>query len=420
MSKSKKIILIILAVVLVISGTVAGLSTKPEFVKKLIGGIGTGSAKDISEVCQNEFGSDYPVVQTQQKSLFYIPHPDGFIDFVTFENGSFTSYNGDVKTKDIKITCSNQKIPVKLYYTSTDEGTVGYGLYTAKQKADTKLFSYVFVRMMDCPKALKKEAATSYIIVADMDAEDAFKVNKTYSEIFSFDLKSGTTVLMTSQRDRLVQEDGTYREDWTIFTDNSLNSMDSKDLFASARTSDTGAKEIKYNMLTFANARHWSKNSASTVNGCPSYELWEKDGAYFCFVNTKDGFDIVKNGDKKAPTVSFSGKFSEYSVSGEWIMNKAEADFTNVFTGESVSGKKTAFDKFYGFIANPDGTKFVYFTSGETKSMVMFDTTSGKSTVVEDENLFDSGILNFCFTDENTFIVSAYGENGANNRVCSF
>lgn len=420
MSKSKKIVLIILAVVLVISGTVAGLSTKPDIVKKILGGIGTGSAKDISEVSQQSFGSDYPVVQTQQKNLFYIPHPDGFIDFVTFKDGAFTSYGGEVKTKDIKITCSNQKIPVKLYYTSTDAGTVGYGLYTAKQNADTKLFSYVFVRMTDCPKALKKEAATAYIIAADMDAEDAFKANKTYSELFSFNLSSGTTVLMSTQRDRLVQEDGTYREDWTIFTDNSLNTMDSKDLFASARTSDTRAEELTYNMLTFANARHWSKNSASTVNGCPSWELWEKDGAYYCFVNTKDGFDIVKNGDRKNPIASFSGNFSEYAVSGEWIMHKSEAVFTNVFTGQSISGKKTVYDKFYGFTANSDGTKFVYFTSGETKSMVMIDAKNGDSTVVADENLFDGGILNFCFVDESTFIVSAYGENGADNRICNF
>jgi len=420
MSKSKKIILIILAVVLVISGVFAVLSSNDEFSKKLLGSITTGSAKKIKDVQVGEFVSDYPLVQTQQKDLFYAPHPDGKIDFYAYKDGTFTSYSGDVKTKDIKFILSNQNVKIKLYYTSTDSGMVGYGLYTPKQESDTKLYSYVFVRMMDCPKALKKEASTSYVIAVDMDAEDSYKTEKTYSELYSFNLSSGTMVLMFSQRDRLVSEDGTYREDWAIFTDTSLNTMDSKDLFASARTTDTGAEEKTYNMLTFANSRHWSKNSASTVNGCPSYDLWEKDGAYYCFVNSDDGFNLVKNGDKENPITTFSGKFSEYAVSGEWIMNIAEAEFTNVYTGESVSGKKTVFDSFNGFTASEDGTRFVYFTSDSSgKAMVMTD-TNASSTIVKDAELFDSGILNFCFVDENTFIVSAYGESGAINRICKF
>ncbi len=411
MKKSQKIIIAVLSAVLVLSAAFFALTMNDDFLKTITGSLDVSAGEGLDSLSPVSVTTDYPLVQTEQKDLFYEAHTDGTVKFYKFENDGFTEVAG-VKTKNVTLTCSYQKVKVKLHYLSTDAGTVGYGLYNSKQESDTKLFSYIFVRLTDCPEAYAKTAKTDYVLLTDMDAEDAYKPDKTYSDMYSYNMETGKTTLVVSQRDRLVGEDGTMREDWTIFTDTMLNVGKRYDLFASARTYDTKSETPAYDFLTVANSRAANKNSAATFRNSPSYIIREKDGAYFCFANTQDGFDLVKNGDKENPLASFDGKFSSYTVSGNKILNKANLEVTDITSGEKISLKKASFTELSGFIANDSGSKYALFEDGEQQSMVLYNTESGDVKIITD-NIFNSGICNFCFIDESTVLFSSYDENGA-------
>lgn len=420
MAKSKKIVLIVLSVLLVISIAFLALTMNDGFVGKITGSLDVTAGSKLADISPVSFNSNYPLVQTEQKDVFYEAYPDGTIKFYRYANGTFTEITEGVNKKDVQLTCSYQKVKVKLHYLTTDAGTVGYGLYNSKQNSDTKLFSYIFVRMMDCPKAYSSTAKTQYVLLVDMDAEDVYKCDKTYSDMYSYDMKSGKTTLVVSQRDRLVQEDGTVREDWTIFTDTMLNVGEKYDLFASARNYDTKAESQTYDILNIKNSRSMNKNSATTMTNSPSFVIREKDGAYFAFANTEDGFDLVKNGDKKNPLKSFDGGFSDYAVSGNYILSKSSLELTDITTGESENLKKASFTDLAGFTVNSAGNRIVLFCNGEQQSMVIYDTGSGESKIITD-NIFDAGICNFCFIDDSTVLFSDYDtSNAAVNMTVTF
>ena len=416
MTKKNKIIIAVLAVILVISIILALVTSGGG----AIGRVNTEKGEALSEEISVSFETEYPLVQTQQKDLFYEPFPDGTIKYFRFDGSKFSEVTDGITVKDITLECSYQKVPVKLHYLKTDSGTVGYGLFCSEQNTGVKLFSYILVRMVDCPAAYKNAAGTEYILLTDMDAEDSYKADKTYSDMYSFDAKSGKTSLVMSQRDRTAQADGTFSEGWTIFTDSSINSENKKDLFASTRVHDSNAAAKTYSIMTVANSSAGKRVNAVTVDNCPSYEIREKDGDYFCFVSTEKGFDLIKNGDRKSPVKSFEGRFADYCVSGDWIYSKNEGGFTNFFTGETKSVKKADITTLSGFTANESGTKFVLFAGGENQSMIMYDTENHKTEVVTD-SLFDSGICNFCFADDSHFVFTTYtGSLAAKNIIYNF
>ena len=419
MTKTNKIVLGVLAAILVIAVAVTALTGSEAFLQKITGSVDANSAQTLDTLSPVAFGTDYPLVQTEQKDLFYEMNPDGTFKFYEYADGTFSEVSG-VKTKDVQLTCSSQKVKVKLHYLSTDAGTVGYGMFNSKQDSTTKNFSYIFVRMTDRPNAYASKIKTPYILLTDMESADAYKSEKTYSDMYSFDMSTGKATLVISQRDRSVQADGTMREDWTIFTDSMLNNNEKYDLFASCRNHDTTAAEQKYDILTVANSKASKKSAATTVSDSPSYVIREKDGAYYCFANTDDGFDLIRNGDKKKPLASFDGVFSDYVVSGNYLLSKNNFKVTDITSGDSVSLSKASFTELSGFIANGNGTKFALFCNGVQQSMILYNTDSDEVTVITD-SIFDNGIRNFCFIDDNTVLFSIYNEAGTTeNKTITF
>lgn len=421
MNKKQKIVLIILAVIVAIAAVFAGLSFSNGFLGKLTGSVDiTDGGSSFADVSHTDFVSDYPLVQTQQPNLFYEPHPDGTIKYYNYADGTFTE-NTEAKKKTVKLTCSYEDVSIDVYYLKTDVGTVGYGVYTTAQKSDTKLFGYIFVRLVDCPEAYKKYSKTSYMIFTDMDSEDAYRADKTYSDIYTCNLDNGKTTLLFTQRDRLVQADGTMDEGWSIFTDSQINSMNKCELFASDRVYDDRDGEPTYDFLSVSNSSSMKKTSAATVVGSPSPQIIEKDSNYFCLINTDDGFILAKNGDKKNPLATFEGDFSDFIVSGKWLLNRADMTFTDFTTGEATKVKKAKFNDCSGFIANASGTKFAIFCPGEKQSVIMYDTVADTEAIVTDSEIYNSGICNFAFIDDDTFIITNYNsEQKAVNQICKF
>lgn len=420
MEKTKKIILIILAAVLAVSVVFTALTLNDGFLAKIAKNPDVKSDITLADIETVSFTSDYPLVQTQKKDLFYEAYPDGTIKYFKFENNTFTEVTDGVSNVTVSFDCSYQTLKVKLYYLKTDIGTVGYGLFNSQQESNVKTLSYVFVRLMDCPAAFKDTAKTEYVLLTDRTAANAYKTDKVYSDIYSYNMKTGKAMLVVSQRDRTAQEDGTVNEGWTMLTDSSINGAVKRDLFASTRINDAKAESPRYCIMTVANSRAGKKADAATVTNCVSYQIREKDGNFFCFAATDKGFDLIKNGDKKKPLKSFDGEFSAYSVSGDWILNKATSEVTNIYTGETTSLKNAELSNFAGFIADESGTKFILFADGANQTMVMNNTADNSQQVVTDK-IFDGGICNFCFINSDYALASSYDDSGkAENIIIKF
>ena len=199
-----------------------------------------------------------------------------------------------------------------------------------------------------------------------------------------------------------------------------LNVGEKFDLFASARNYDTKADTLKYDILNIKNSRSMNKNSSTTMTNSPSYIVREKDGAYFAFANTDEGFDLVKNGDKKNPLKSFDGSFADYAVSGNYILSKSNLDLTDITTGETTGLKKASFTDLSGFTVNAAGNRIILFCNGEQQSMVIYDTQNSETKIITD-SIFNAGICNFCFIDDNTVLFSTYDNtNAAVNMTVTF
>lgn len=418
MTKKNKIVIIILSAVLAVCLIFTGLTFSGSFTGKLFGGMDTGSGAAFSTVKEYEFKTDYPLVKTQLENVFYEPNPDGTIKYYKYRDGEFHELSG-VKTQKVTVACSYQEVPLTLYFLDdTDVGTICYGLFNSKQDTKVKTFSYILARVIDCPKSFEDSARTQYVMLLDMDAEDAYKENKTYSDIYSFDRKSGTATLIVSSRDRTVQEDATQSETWTVFTDASVNNMSKYDWFASTRYHDTNAEKLLYDFMSVESSRSVRKSSSTVFTNSPSYDIWEKDGSVYFFADSEDGFNLVKDGKKDSPLKKFSGSFSDYLVGSHFIFDPSAMEFTDVYTGETKSVKKARFESLSGFIASPGGQNFIVFCGGNKQAMIIYKTDEDEATIVSDSDIFNSGICNYCFINNNTVLVSNYAEDGtALNRI---
>ena len=422
MSKKQKTVIIILVVLLALSGAFAALSLSGGFLGRITGRLSAGSKASVSaeDVFKGSFESDYPLVGTERRDVFYEAYPDGKIRFFRFASDSFSEIT-DVKTADVSFLASRQTVRIKIYYIKDAEGLIGYGLYNSQQKSDVKLYSYIFARVADCPASLSKYCNTGYLMFTDPDAADAYSDEKTYSDVYSVNLAKGTTSTLVSNRDRLVSEEGVYRTDWVIFTDSGINTMQKSGLFASARTHDTAERSRLYDFMTVENSRATKKTSAATLTDSPDYHIWEKDGVSYCFADTETGFDLIKNGDKKNPIKSFDGEFFDHFVGGEWILCKNTFDITNVYSGETKSLKPASFTTLAALAANPSGSRFVMLCAGKSRSIIMYDTAADTSEVLSGEAIYDNNVRNLRFTDDDTFILSVIGEDGKTvNRICKF
>ena len=90
MTKAKKITLIVLAVVLVVTTAFFFLTKNENFVNKITGTIDTSSGATLDTLSPAFCSTDYPLVQTEQKDIFYEAFPDGTFKFYKFADGTFT------------------------------------------------------------------------------------------------------------------------------------------------------------------------------------------------------------------------------------------------------------------------------------------------------------------------------------------
>ena len=183
----------------------------------------TGFAQLNSAVVQ----SQYPYMKSDIDSVFYSIDTDGYVKFFEFDGKEFSDYNGMVKTLEVAPELTYNKIPITISYIEKDGKTLGYGLFTNKNNPEVTLYSYVFAKLTDAPAVYGLKGK---MLLLNINPDEAYCYDKTYSEIFNVDMSNGGLSRVFSQRDRQADKTGKLTDRWHILTDGFLNSAQKKAL----------------------------------------------------------------------------------------------------------------------------------------------------------------------------------------------
>ena len=81
---------------------------------------GNFNGKNISTLNPSSVATEYPLVQSDFDSIYYCMKPDGVVDFYEYNGTSVSKYTGEVKTVELKPSCTYYKIPITVYYITVE------------------------------------------------------------------------------------------------------------------------------------------------------------------------------------------------------------------------------------------------------------------------------------------------------------
>jgi len=349
---------------------------------------------------------DLPPLQTDIKDLFYTVSPtDGAVNFYAYAAGALLPYEGTVTTVDKTVTCSNQELPVKLYYVEKDGVTTGYGLFTAADQTVPKVYDYAFFKIAGLPGAYGTDGA---LLLINFDKNTFWVKDRVYTEAFIIGLNGSglETKRFTNNKARTIDERGALRSDWILLTDDFLASLGTKSYFLSSRDYTLDKKGQVADILT--NAEPKPPRVVTGILG-----LWvrvtEKGPAYLRATQT--GFDCIVFEDKKETVLkSFTGDyFKDYLHSGNFVLNKTSLVLTDLLTGaeKTLTGVQAGNAAFLS--VSPDGTRAVIATpgAGDTQAkapqtLVLYNLSTNAANTITEPLLFSQTNANFGWTDNNT------------------
>ena len=74
-----------------------------------------------------------------------------------------------------------------------------------------------------------------YLLLADFDKNNFYKEEKLYSEIYNFNLAKSSASTYVSNHTRMIDKNGTFRQDWTLLTDDFVKNLGNSKYFLSSR-----------------------------------------------------------------------------------------------------------------------------------------------------------------------------------------
>ncbi len=289
---------------------------------------------------------------TDREGLYYTATLDNKIAFYTYSGGIFTPASYEVKTTEVKLNASNQSIPVKISYIDAGGLTVGYGVFTSDMNKDVKLYEYAFV------KIAKKAPGygDGYWLLADFDKNNFYKSEKIYSEVYSYKIGDETVSTAVSQNTRMIDRNGTYRQDWTMLTDEFISNLGSSNYFLSSRyyTQDERAKRC--DVMEWSSA-YRPKIVAKDIIG--TWFVSDKDGIHYLKKDGNGFSSVVKKDDKEKKSIKFDESFDNYLRSGNFVINKKTGTVTNLLTGDKSEAGDIDLNGLKYFSINKDGSKAV-------------------------------------------------------------
>jgi len=366
-NKVPVIICIVMAVVMAVSGVVFFISTgnnkpaspdvteKPEPVEFVY----EQSAYTTSTALSVKGANGEVYLPTDFDNIYYTATLDGKVNFFEYANGQFTASTLAPKQLRTKITASRFSIPVTVNYIEKDGKVCGYGVFTSDMNATIKVYPYAFVKLTMKPVGY----GSGYLLLADFNKDNFYKADKLYSEIYNFDLAKGTASTYVSNNTRLIDKNGTFRQDWTILTDDFIGNLGNGKYFLSSRYYNEDDMGKRADIMVLSNA-YKPTIAAKDILGI--WAINDEHGLHFLRKNDKGFVNVVKTGDKEQVLAQFEGDWAaDYLQDGNYLINKKSLVMTDLHTGASQTLKGINIESADIFSVSPDGKKIVFASYGE-------------------------------------------------------
>ena len=324
---------------------------------------------------------------TDREGLYYTATLKNKIEFYVYTGGKFEKAKYDVKKTKVSLDASNISIPVEITYIDAGGLIVGYGVTTSDMNKDLRLYEYAFV------KIAKKSAGygEGYWLLADFDKSNFYSPDKVYSEIYNYKVGDSKVNTAVNQNTRLIDRNGTYRQDWTMMTDEFIRNLGKSNYFISSRYYSYEETGKRSDIMAWSGA-YRPKIVAKDIIG--TWFVSDDKGIHY-LKKSSDGFNsITKKDDKEKKTVKFNAPYEQYLRSGNYVVNTQTAVMTNLLTGDETELKDIDLTKAVKFSVNKDASRavFIYSTQEENISRV---NTNQKITYYS----FDSGVMTETFEE---------------------
>lgn len=396
-TKASKIITAVLAVVMVISGVVFFIST------------GNNSAniiqKDPDPVEYSYEQSEYTLstalsvkgtngeifLPTDFENIYFTASLDGSVKYYEYANGMMNPASMEVKTVNTKLKASYETIPVTVNYIEKDGKAFGCGVFTSDMSKDVDVYSFAFVKLTAKPEGY----GDGYLLLADFDKNDFYKADKLYSEIYNFNLSNGSASTYVSNHTRMIDKNGTFRQDWTLLTDDFAKNLGGAKYFLSSRYYNEIDKGRRADVMQLSNA-YRPKIVVEDILG--TWFVNDANGMHY-LKNNSSGFANMNsvNGEERVLTQFEGNYYTDYLQCGKYLINKKSLVMTDLMTGTTQTFDDINISSADIFSVSPDGKKAVFASCGETNAngasvqSVIYCTADGslKPTVYAEPLLFD-------------------------------
>ncbi|MEE1137769.1 MAG: hypothetical protein U0M02_04750 [Acutalibacteraceae bacterium] len=299
---------------------------------------------------------------TDFSGIYYTADLNGSVKFYEYENGQMVASTLAVKQAKASLKASRETIPVTVNYIEKDGKACGYGIFTSDMSKDVEVYDYAFVKLTAKPAGY----GSGYLLLADFDKDNLYKAEKLYSEIYNFDLANGKTSTYVSNHTRLIDSNGTFRQDWTLLTDDFINNLGGAKLFLSSRYYNEADKSLRADVMVLSNA-YKPKIEVKDILG-----VWfvnDGNGMHYLKKNDKGFANILKTGDTENVLTQFEGDWqTDYLQCGKYLINKKSLVMIDLLTGSSKTLKDINIEKADVFSVNTDGTKAVFASYGEVNA----------------------------------------------------
>lgn len=424
-TKTLKILTAVLAVVMIASGVVFFISS------------GNGETKIVNKdpepVAYSYEQSEYSLstalsvkgangeiyLPTDFAGVYYTAALNGEVRFFEYANGAMNPSALEVKTVKTNLKATYETIPVTVNYIEKDGKACGYGVFTSDMSKDVDVYSYAFVKLTAKPAGYGE----GYLLLADFDKDNFYKADKLYSEIYNFNLAKGSASTYVSNHTRMIDKNGSFRQDWTLLTDDFVKNLGSSKYFLSSRYYNESDKGRRADVMELSNA-YRPKIVVKDILG-----VW--------FVNDENGMHYLKkndsgfanmnlvNGEERVLTQFEGDYYADYMQCGKYLINKNSLVMTDLMTGTTQTLSGINLSSVDVFSVSPDGTKAVFASYGEanangaTVQSIMYVTCDGSAepVVFAEPLLFDES-AGFVWID-NASVMSVRALDGTGTKVGS-
>ena len=421
-TKTLKILTAVLAVVMIVSGVVFFISSKggnTQIVNKNPEPVSYSyeqSEYSLSTAISVKGANGEIYLPTDFAGVYYTADLKGEVKFFEYANGSMNPSSLGVKTVKTNLKATYETIPVTVSYIEKDGKACGFGVFTSDMSKDVDVYSYAFVKLTAKPAGYGE----GYLLLADFDKDNFYKAEKLYSEIYNFNLAKGSASTYVSNHTRMIDKNGSFRQDWTLLTDDFIKNLGSSKYFLSSRYYNESDKGNRADVMELSNA-YRPKIVVEDILGV--WFVSDANGMHYLKKN-ENGFANMNfvNGEERVLTQFEGDYFTDYMQCGKYLINRKSLVMTDLMTGTTQTFGGINISSADVFSVNPDGTKAVFASYGEvnangaTVQSIIYCTADGSAepAVFAEPLLFDES-AGFVWLDNSTVMsVRALDGTGAN------